>query len=168
MLVTKIDAARRQLETAIELYFADRDPIAVHTLAAAAEGVLAGLLEELGRPNELLEQILPEHRDTVRKLMREAQNFFKHADRDAGAVLEFEPDSTEVVLFIACRSHAELAKNTAPMLCMTWWMLLRHPDFLLDPKDRAQAQKLRARMQGWDRRRYWMEMHRTFAESALN
>jgi hypothetical protein len=168
MLVTKIDAARRQLEAAIELYFAGRDPVAVHTLAAAAEGVLAGLLEGLGRPNELLQQIMPEHRKMVLRKMREAQNFFKHADRDADAVLEFEPDSTEVVLFMACRSHAELAKNTTPMVCMTWWMLLHHPDLLLDPADREQAQKLRARMQHWDRQRYWKEMHRGFAEAALS
>lgn len=34
IIVTKIDAARRQLEVAVLLYFNDRDPLAIHTLAA--------------------------------------------------------------------------------------------------------------------------------------
>ena len=35
--VTKLDAARRQLETAITLWFHDGDPVSIHTLAAAVD-----------------------------------------------------------------------------------------------------------------------------------
>jgi len=34
--LSKFEAARRQLETAIKLYFADGDEVSIHALAAAA------------------------------------------------------------------------------------------------------------------------------------
>ena len=37
--ITKLDAARRQLETAIPLWFQDADPVSVHTLVMAADGI---------------------------------------------------------------------------------------------------------------------------------
>jgi hypothetical protein len=36
IVVTKLDAARRQLKTAIRHGFEDGDPVAIHTLIAAA------------------------------------------------------------------------------------------------------------------------------------
>ena len=41
--VSKLDAARRQLETAIKLYFVFGDPISIHTLSAAAYNVIRDL-----------------------------------------------------------------------------------------------------------------------------
>ena len=41
--VSKLDAARRQLETAIRLFFYDGDFVSTHTLAAAAFNVLNDL-----------------------------------------------------------------------------------------------------------------------------
>ena len=35
LLITKLEAACRQLNTAVRLYFFEADPISVHTLAAA-------------------------------------------------------------------------------------------------------------------------------------
>jgi hypothetical protein len=38
--VSKLDAAKRQLETVIRLYFSNGDPVSIHTLTAAAYNVL--------------------------------------------------------------------------------------------------------------------------------
>jgi hypothetical protein len=38
--IGKLDAARRQLETAIILWFTDGDPVAIHTLAFAAYEII--------------------------------------------------------------------------------------------------------------------------------
>ena len=43
LAITKLDAARRQLETAITLWFHDADPVSVHTLVMAAHGFLKHL-----------------------------------------------------------------------------------------------------------------------------
>jgi hypothetical protein len=165
--VTKIDAARRQLETAIELYFADRDPVAVHTLAAAAFEVLTDLRTEAGQPDEMMELIVTERRREVRDKLREAQNFFKHADRDGDAALDFDPATTELFLFLSTQRHAALAKNTLAMQCMYWWFLLHQPDLLTDPKVREHATSLGSRMTHWPRQKYWVEMHQAYAEHAL-
>jgi len=37
--MTKLEAAQRQLTTAIRMFFADGDPVAVHTLACAAREI---------------------------------------------------------------------------------------------------------------------------------
>jgi len=48
MLITKLESARRQLETAVKLYFNDIDPVSIHTLACAAQEILAELNTKKG------------------------------------------------------------------------------------------------------------------------
>ena len=53
-VVTKIDAARRQLATAIDLWFNDKDAVSIHTLAYAAYDVIHGLSKRRGRKQSLI------------------------------------------------------------------------------------------------------------------
>jgi hypothetical protein len=46
--VSKLDAAKRQLETAIRLYFSDGDPVSIHTLTAAAYNILRDVTKQKG------------------------------------------------------------------------------------------------------------------------
>jgi hypothetical protein len=41
--ISKLEAARRQVETAIRIYFANGDPVSIHTLAAASLQILVDL-----------------------------------------------------------------------------------------------------------------------------
>jgi len=111
--ITKLDAAERQLLEAIRLFFEERDPVCVHTLAAAAVGVLDDLARSKGmsRPLRDSARIAPEHRNDWIAAINAAQNFFKHADRDPDASLEFRPGTTAflmigsgLALSQACRS----------------------------------------------------------------
>ena len=47
--VNKLEAARRQLDAAIRMTFANEDELAIHTVAAAAYRILRDLLEKRGR-----------------------------------------------------------------------------------------------------------------------
>jgi hypothetical protein len=47
--VNKLDAARRQIDTAICMLFAEDDPVAVHTLVCAGWQVLRDLCENVAR-----------------------------------------------------------------------------------------------------------------------
>jgi len=93
--ITKLDGARRHLDQAIRLFFEDRDPLVVHTLAAAAQGTL----RDIARVNDSqFKSILHDHPDIPddhRKdwvnALNAPRNFFKHADRDPQGVLEFDP-----------------------------------------------------------------------------
>lgn len=44
--VSKLDVARKQLEQAILLFFNDGDPIAIHTLVAAAYNIVHALTKK--------------------------------------------------------------------------------------------------------------------------
>jgi hypothetical protein len=85
---SKIDVARRQLSTAIRLFFEQRDPVAVHTLVAASHQILAdlgdaaGVLSLLKGSNKTAEFI---------RKMNYAANFFKHADNDPDGRINIEP-----------------------------------------------------------------------------
>ena len=46
--VSKLDAAKWQLETAIRLYFSDSDPVSIHTVTAAAYNILRDVTKQKG------------------------------------------------------------------------------------------------------------------------
>src|SRR5258708_1436033 len=82
MDVTKINAAKSQLTTAIELYFEDQDPISVHTHAMAATEIIDRRCEAKGLQSmraHFMAQIIPAGRKQVADALNKAVNFFKHA-----------------------------------------------------------------------------------------
>ena len=103
--VTKIEAARRQLKTAIEFWFYDGDAISIHTLAAASHQIVHDLNEKNGGPNLMFDTgyIKDEYRKEYINNIKHASNFMKHADRpndSAGLTLEFRPGSNrDFILF---------------------------------------------------------------------
>lgn len=98
---SKIEVAYRQLREAILLRFERRDPVSVHTLACAAAAIISDLLRNHGLPSPLIgmDLIREDRRREVQEKIREAQNFYKHADRDPEAMLEDNPEHTTLILF---------------------------------------------------------------------
>src|SRR5712692_11905589 len=91
--ISKLEAAKRQLETAINLYFSEGDPISIHTLTSAGYNIIRDVSEKQGRSlivKDLAVSVAkPEFRKMVRDELNRAENFFKHADRDHANTLEF-------------------------------------------------------------------------------
>jgi hypothetical protein len=119
--VSKFDAARRQLETAVRLYFFHGDPISIHTLASAAAQVLQDLGKHRGSDPMLfretfLQHFLPEQRPEIKKTLAAAENFFKHAARDPDAVFAFRVGQTELVLYEAIEAYGNLTSEFVPLL----------------------------------------------------
>ena len=130
--VSKLDAAGRQLHTAIALYFADGDPVSVHTLAAAAHGLVEDLAAVAGQRTPihqtLVDQLPPDLVEQVRKAGRGVQNFLKHADRDPTAELVFSQHYTELVLLDAIVTFAKIGGQiTWPLEAFTKWFALQNP-----------------------------------------
>ena len=132
MNVSKIDAAKRQLETAITLYFSNTDPVSVHTLAAAAHEILYVICKARG-----LESVLKDiakrkirkgkEKEYIDKL-HEAQNFFKHGRRDPDASHKFKPELTEFFIYDACFMYIQLTKETPkPFFIFNFWFNISHP-----------------------------------------
>lgn len=129
-LLSKEDAARRQLETAIDIYFSGGDLVASWTLGAAAYNLLRDLSRTRSLKPMLLKEQLPtvvpsEHREPLIRKIQEVENFFKHADRDSEATLVFKPrGQIELLLFDASLRFLELfAYETPAMALSRMWFL---------------------------------------------
>jgi hypothetical protein len=54
------------------------------------------------------------------------QNFFKHADRDPDAEIEFFPEMTEPFIADACKTYMEMTSEVVPIFqCFMWWFKSR-------------------------------------------
>ena len=118
--ITKLDAARRQLETAINLYFHEGDQVSIHTLGCAAHEIIETVNRKGGGTPTLKESwkdsIKPEHVKTFYKALNPARNFFKHADRDADDAIQFAPFASEILILDACWTYRRVTGERLPML----------------------------------------------------
>jgi hypothetical protein len=126
-VITKRDAARRQLNAAIRLFFWADDPIVVHSLASTAANLYSDLVEQIttssswrkrfGNDGERAER-------EVRSILNHAWNFFKHADHDATEDLEeFDEEQSELILFYATLECSELEPTSDEMQLFQLWFL---------------------------------------------
>ena len=141
--ISKLEAVRRQVETAIRIYFVNGDPVSVHTLAAASLQILVDLDKkgpQTGTLWDLLRrQVRPEYIDEVIKLFTAPENFFKHADRDPDKILEFPLAEPELFLWECVAKYPELTGET-PLMMVAYriWFIIHHSD-ILKPEIRAQV-----------------------------
>lgn len=65
------------------------------------------------------------------KMISEAENFFKHADRDSEATLTFKPEATPFLILDATEVYEDLTSELVPVFkVFSSWMLLQHPEIL--------------------------------------
>lgn len=163
--LSKLDCARRQLETAIRLYFLEQDPVSTHTLISASRQLLLDL-SRASQPSVTLllsdEHIKPEMRGEWRKLVKEAANFFKHADQDPQATLDFFPDNNCIYLLDCCDLYYELSHERPPLIFLfqVWcWIALEkylRPDSAADFLPGGTGYALCAEYSANDRRKFFV------------
>jgi hypothetical protein len=151
--ISKLDAARRQLETAVRLYFSESDPVAIHTLTAAGHRLVSDPNKSrAGAPmlvESLLQRVLPDQVDEARRRINEAANFFKHADRDPGGVHLFDPARTEFMLVDACYKYKDLTGELVPALVVyTAWFWLGPGAKFVDATQTKSIDQFRAAFPG--------------------
>ena len=80
-----------------------------------------------------------EYTKEVRNLINKAENFFKHADKDHDAVLEFNPILSEYLLLDACDKYRELSGEYPPLFKVfrAWVMMTNQDIFALEPSQLA-------------------------------
>ena len=130
MEISKLDAAKRQLDVAINLFFKQGDPVSIHTLTAAAHQLLMDIgrlenIKSLIKENPLIKK---EYISEYHKTINEAENFFKHAEKDPHALLKFNPEQTEFLLLDAVEMYMQLT-NEMPedMSIFRVWFLIKYP-----------------------------------------
>jgi hypothetical protein len=132
--ITKLEAAKRQLRTAIRMFFGEADGVSTYTLAVAAQEVLRGLLRAKGNDEASFIKdtlrIVPERRKEYLAIINEPQNFFKHADRDPEGTLEFQPESLLFVLIDCEQMYQRLTGKLREGFVFDMWFTLTYPHLL--------------------------------------
>ncbi len=138
--ITKLDAARRQLKTAIELYFSDGDPVAIHTLVFAAHEIIDNLLKATGRKSRMFRpsSVRKDKRQTWAQILKRDANFFKHANNDLKSSIKFHPFSNDFFFVHALSALDEIGEpRSMEGLAMSFWLRLRHPDLYTEEYPRS-------------------------------
>ncbi len=133
--LTKADAAKRQLETAIQLWFHDGEPTSIHALAAAAHQILDDLGKIRGDRTMFRSAayVRPEFRKEFIKRLTDSENFLKHADRDPESILELKPGITPFMIMDAVQTYEAQAGEVSPIMkTFRLWMLIQHPQAIRD------------------------------------
>jgi hypothetical protein len=139
----KIEAARRQLGTALHLYLRDLDPVSVHCLANGGCALIEYYAEKAGAQT-FTSHIMKTYPDldiaSIKKLQRQYWTAFKHATRggkerdDEDLLARFTDEQNDAALFIGWYDY-EKATKTMPIeaqVHQSWYVAL-HPE-KLDPK----------------------------------
>lgn len=133
--ISKLDAAKRQLDSAIALFFHSGDVISIHTLASASYDLLKALCDKNGINNYMVKNesfVREDKKMEFRQAINKAQNFFKHADRDHNSILEFSPEFSEYFLWDATHMYSQLTSEHPPLFMLyRLWIAAKHPDTIL-------------------------------------
>ncbi|MRR16119.1 MAG: hypothetical protein EG826_06655 [Deltaproteobacteria bacterium] len=146
IIVDKLDAARRQLESAIEMFFEDGDVVSLHTLISAAHGVVYDLASKHGIEGSIKDSPLvsAENKAAFIQAIHLPQNFFKHAKTDSGNKLVFRYQVSPFYLFDALRLYVLLAgAATETMRVFLVWFQLRYPDLFCYPAAEEDLREIR-------------------------
>ncbi len=106
-IITKKSAARKQIETAILLWFTNSDPISILALAAAANNCYTALAAHIGKPS-FFETWLRQQSKGFQDEVREARNFIKHGYKDMKGRVYYSPRLAEVLMVDSVVCHENL------------------------------------------------------------
>lgn len=149
MKFTKAEVAARQLDTAIKLFFNAGDVVSVHTLAAASMTVFGDILEKK-KETSWRDEIRASHPNLTKKqlfgILRNSQNFFKHARDDPDGVLEFPETDNDALIFMATlecglllksdnQRRKEEKKLSEPMSIFQLWNIATKPNDYYMPEN---------------------------------
>jgi hypothetical protein len=111
--ITREEAARGQLESAILLWFLERDPASVHTLAVAAQELLHHTGREAGNPSKTVMWLKAQPKK-FQDMARFPQNFFKHAKKNQ--LTSFAPLISEMCMIDAVSLYEDLFHRLTPLM----------------------------------------------------
>ena len=148
-MLTKLDAARSQLYTALDLFICNRDPVSIHNLACSSSELCEGLAKISGQ-KPFSTHIMTTQPDIkieeIRKLQNQYWNAFKHffkprseIPREDKALLDrFDDTKNDAALFVAVADYLTVAGklSVAGQVFQMWWYAI-NPEKLAPDADRS-------------------------------
>jgi len=136
--ITKMDAAKRQLHTAIRLWFAEDDPVSIHTLLSAAHELIHTMFRSAGLAGLFFDSrsIPDEIRTEVSRAIKRPSEFFKHARSDVDKTLEFTPALNGILMLYCVNGLWRLKEYPSLEEVSIWtWLNIHHPGWFGIQKD---------------------------------
>lgn len=149
--ISKEEAAKRQLDTATDLFFEGGDALSAYTLAFAAFKVLLNLYPHRGSDGfgEQLDKLIAESVGWQR--FSETANFLKHADRDPEGFLDdFDSERVLPVIGLATLLYRRLTGSLShKMKAFDFWIETLNADELgiEDPDENEERRRVGSEMQ---------------------
>lgn len=130
--ISKIEGAKRTLAAAIRLFFERGDAVAIHTLAAAAQGVIRDIAKSRGSKRTSIlhdnPHVPPHAQKQWMKILNAPRNFFKHADSDPDGALEFDERANETLLLDGALILCELEEYLQEANTFIGWFTTANPE----------------------------------------
>lgn len=136
--ISKLEAAKRQIETAIMLYFQNMDSVSIHTLTCASHGILKDMVRKTDITSLILDEmknnIKKERQNEFIKMLSRPTNYFKHLfappiNKD----LEFYEHETDLWLLDGCLMYEKLTGiKTRLMKIFETWFKIENGDVLVE------------------------------------
>jgi len=168
--ISKLDSTKRQLEFAINIFFHSGDFVVIHTLASASKTVLIDLSKKQGIVSfteEMMKLIKKDKQNFVRKKLNEAQNFFKHADRDPSTLLKFNPDLSEYTIWESIELYQKLTHEITPLMkSFRMFFYTKHTNVILEEKTRKEFEKANT-IVGWKDRKQFLDLVKLFEKDLI-
>ena len=139
MKLHKKEIAKRQIETALELFFSSGDPISIITLAGAGEEILGKLLSRAGKKNmmdhlvSLDKKLTGSGRDfkIINEEVNGIRNSLKHTNNPSEDEIEFDSDHAIAMLARAVVNYTLVEGNATDKMSQFYEHLKSlHPDVL--------------------------------------
>jgi hypothetical protein len=140
-VLTPVLAARSQLLTAIELFFADRDPVSIQALAGNARELLERLCRLAGI-EPMTELLLRDHPGKPVKDIYGAMNLYRNCFKHVGETEQerqedqlvlnrFNDSKNDILLYVCVEDYVRLRKAMPiPMQIFQAWFCGRYADRL--------------------------------------
>jgi hypothetical protein len=162
--LSKLTAARRQLNTGIVLWFSEADPVSIHTLVAAAHEIIHAIFKRRGQEDLLFDnlRVKDEHRNAWIASIRRNANFFKHADRDPDGVLDFDPSVNDMHMLYCIIGLKRMGEDTTfEERVFMYRFFLEYPDhFMEDRYTSILGARVVAADRAFSRSRFWVEIRK--------
>jgi hypothetical protein len=135
--IKKIDAAQRQLDSAITLWFQGGDTVATHTLACSAYQIIHDINQNKKGRDLLLDTVVIKdefRRDFISRI-KSSYNFFKHArkDPDPNGIIEFDSSLTELfLLFSIVGLELNGIKSNSTRNAFTFYLTIHKPRIMTE------------------------------------
>ena len=91
LYISKLDAAKRQLEMALNLFFRNGDPVSIHTLVNASQQILQDICNTQGVQGikvRIMDMVREDKKKEFLIKINAPRNFFKHADKDPDGIID--------------------------------------------------------------------------------